>query len=134
MRERPQSGHIHAGHGDAGQSTESDRREQAVTQRHAEAGQRAEDARGEIELPGGSPVGQANERDDDEHIASGGDPREPTGLRVGQRPGLDELRQQRRNNRESGQRYLLPARCSPRWFSTIMGYLGPASVQRTRPG
>src|SRR6202043_808480 len=31
-----------------------------------------------------------------------GDPREPTGLRVGQRPGLDELRQQRRNNRESG--------------------------------
>jgi len=103
MRERPQSGHIHAGHGDAGQSTESDRREQAVTQRHAEAGQRAEDARGEIELPGGSPVGQANERDDDEHIASGGDPREPTGLRVGQRPGLDELRQQRRNNRESGQ-------------------------------
>jgi hypothetical protein len=43
------------------------------------------------------------ERDDDEHIASGGDPREPTGLRVGQRPGLDELRQQRRNNRESGQ-------------------------------
>ena len=71
---------------------ESERREQAVAQPHAEAGQRAEDARGEIQSPGGPPVGQADERDDGEHIASGGDPREPAGLRVCQRPGLDELR------------------------------------------
>ena len=90
-------------HGDAGQRAESERREQAVAQPHAEAGQRAEDARGEIQLPGGPPVGQADERDDGEHIASGGDPREPAGLRVCQRPGLDELRQESRNDRESGQ-------------------------------
>src|SRR6516164_8952766 len=29
--------------------------------------------------------------------------RKPAGMRVGQRPRFDELRQQRRNNRESGQ-------------------------------
>src|SRR5580704_1814761 len=56
-----------------------------------------------IALPAGPPVGQADQRDDGEHIASGRDPREPAGLRVGQRPGLDELWQQRRNDRESGQ-------------------------------
>jgi hypothetical protein len=38
MRERPQPGHIHAGHGDAGQTAESERREQTVAQRHSEAG------------------------------------------------------------------------------------------------
>src|SRR5580692_1090566 len=102
-RERPQAWHIHARHRDAGQSAESERREQTVAQPHAHAGQRAEYARGEIELPAGPPVGQADQRDDGEHIASGCDPREPAGLRVGQRPGLDELWQQRRNDRESGQ-------------------------------
>ena len=103
MRERPQAGHIHAGHGDAGQSAESERREQAVAQRHAEAGQRAKGARREIELPGGPAIGQADQRDDGEHIARRDNSGEPTGLRVGQRPSLDELRQQRRNDRKSRQ-------------------------------
>ena len=80
-----------------------ERREQTVAQRHAEAGQRAQGARGEIDLPGGPAIGQADQRDDGEHIAGRDDPGEPAGLRVGQRPGLDELRQQRRNNRESGE-------------------------------
>jgi len=86
MGKRPQPGHIHACHGNARQAAESERREQAVEQRHSEAGQRAQNARGEIELPGGPPVGQADQRDDGGHIASGGDPREPAGLRIGQRP------------------------------------------------
>jgi hypothetical protein len=34
-------------------------------------------------------------------IVAPSDPREPAGLRVGQRPGFDKLRQQRWNNRES---------------------------------
>ena len=59
-RERPQPGHIHAGHGDAGQTAETERREQTVAQRHSEAGQRAKDARSEIELPGGPAIGQAD--------------------------------------------------------------------------
>jgi hypothetical protein len=66
MRERSQAGHVHAGHGDAGQSAECERREQAVAQRHAQAGHRAQGARGEIELPGGPPVGQADQRNDGE--------------------------------------------------------------------
>ena len=86
MGKGPQPGHIHACHGNARQAAESERREQAVEQRHSEAGQRAQNARGEIELPGGPPVGQADQRDDGGHIASGGDPREPAGLRIGQRP------------------------------------------------
>ena len=45
-------------------------------------------------------IGQADQRDDGEHITRRDDAREPTGLRVGQRPGLDELRQQRRDNRD----------------------------------
>ncbi len=48
-------------------------------------------------------IGQADQRDDREHIAGRDNPREPAGLRVGQRPGLDELRQESRDNRESGQ-------------------------------
>jgi hypothetical protein len=83
MRERPQSGHIHTGHSDAAQSAESERREQAVAQSHAEAGQRAQNARGEIDLPSGTAVRQADQRDDGEHIAGRGDAREPAGLRVG---------------------------------------------------
>jgi hypothetical protein len=101
MGERPQPGHIHAGHGDARQSAESERREQAVAQRHAEAGQRAKDARGDIELPCGPAIGQPDQWDDGEHIAGRDNPGEPAGLRIGQRPGLNELRQQRRNDRES---------------------------------
>ena len=101
--ERPQAGHIHAGHGDAGQSAEPKCREQTVRQRDAEAGQGAERARGEINLTRGPAIGEADERDNDEHIASRDDPGEPSGLRVGQRPDFDELRQQRRNDREAGQ-------------------------------
>ena len=82
---------------------ESERREQAVAQRHAHAGQLAKGAGGEINLPSGPAIGLADQRDDREHIASRDNPREPAGLRVGQRPGLDELRQESRNNRESGQ-------------------------------
>ena len=103
MRERPQPGHIHAGYRDAGQTAESERREEAVAQRHAEAGERAKAAGGEINMSSRPAIGQADQRDDGEHITRRDDTREPTGLRVGQRPGLDELRQQRRDNRESGQ-------------------------------
>ena len=103
MRERPQSRHIHAGHGDAGQSTEAERREQPVTQRHAEAGQRAKGARGEIKLSSGAAIGQADQRDDGKHVAGRDNSGEPAGLRVGQGPGVDELRQQRRNNGETGE-------------------------------
>jgi hypothetical protein len=54
-------------------------------------------------LPSGPAIGQADQRDDGEHIAGRDNPGEPSGLRVGQRPGLDELRQQRWNNRVPGQ-------------------------------
>jgi peptide/nickel transport system substrate-binding protein len=68
MRKNAQAGHIHAGHGDAGQGPESERREQTVAQRDSKAGQRAKDARGEINLSSGPAIGQADQRDDGERI------------------------------------------------------------------
>jgi hypothetical protein len=50
----------------------------------------------------GPAIGLADQRNDDEHIAGRDYSREPAGLRVGQRPGFDELSKQRRNNRVSG--------------------------------
>jgi len=138
MRERPQAGHVHAGHGDTGQSAESESREQAVAQPHTHAGQRAKGAGGEINLPSGPAIGQAHQRDDREHIAGRDNPREPAGLRVGQQPGLDELRQESRNNRESGQAENFGGaydgnnrcrRCSRGGFSRIHG-----SNERTPAG
>src|SRR6516165_5386269 len=54
-RHRPRR--VHAGHSDAGQSAECERRKQTVAQRHPEAGQRAERARCEINLPRGPAIG-----------------------------------------------------------------------------
>jgi hypothetical protein len=45
---------------------------------------------------GGLTIGQAHQRHDGQHIAGGHDAGQPASLRVGQRPGLDELREERR--------------------------------------
>jgi len=96
VRERLQARHVHAGERDAGRGPECKRRQQTVAQRNAETGQRAERARCEVDHPGGLAIGQAHQRHDGQHIARGHDSGEPAGLRVGQRPGLDELREERR--------------------------------------
>ena len=84
MRERPQAGHIRAGHADAGQSAEAERREQTVAHRHAEVGQRAKGARGEINLSSGAAIGQGDQRNDGKHVAGRDNSGEPASLRVGQ--------------------------------------------------
>jgi hypothetical protein len=80
---------------------EAKRREQTVAKRHAEIGQSTDRARDQIDASGGLAIGQADERDDGEHIPGRHHSGEPAGLRVGQKPGPDELWQKRRDNRVS---------------------------------
>lgn len=101
MRESLQTGHVHAGHCDAGRGPKAERRKQTVAKCHAEIGQSVERARDEIDASGGLAIGQADERDDGEHISGRHHSGEPSGLCIGQRPSLDELRQKRRDNRVS---------------------------------